>query len=84
MKKYSVEIEFPAYYYADAKFVPHYDDLIVDMSYHIIPLGSHHNVQTTKIDGRVKTGCFEDLYKYAKNKHLILKLQRYTGRKGMV
>ena len=44
VKKYSVEIQFPAYYYADARFVPHHDDLIVDMSYHIIPMGSHHEV----------------------------------------
>ena len=35
--KYSVEIEFPAYYYVDSKFVPHYSNLIIVMSYHIIP-----------------------------------------------
>lgn len=35
--KYSVEIEFPAYYYYDSRFVPHAKDLIVVLAFHIIP-----------------------------------------------
>jgi len=74
VEKYSIEIEFPAYYYVDSKFVPHHDNLILVMAYHIIPKEHDHTVQTTFIDGSVNTGTFDDLYAYAKDKSLILKL----------
>ena len=30
-------MEFPGYYINNAKFVPHYDDYIVQLAWHIIP-----------------------------------------------
>ena len=30
-------MEFPAYYYVGAKLVPHVQDMIVTMAFHIIP-----------------------------------------------
>jgi hypothetical protein len=54
-----VEIEFPAYYYFDSKFVPHEKDLIVVLAYHIIP-GEHknHQVNTLKKNGEEILGTF--------------------------
>ena len=44
VEKYSIEIEFPAYYYVDSKFIPNHDDLILVMAYHIIPGDHAHTV----------------------------------------
>ena len=37
LKNYGVSMEFPVYYYVDAKLVPHVDDHIVEAAFHIIP-----------------------------------------------
>jgi hypothetical protein len=37
IKNYGVSMEIPAFYYNDAKYVPHFKDFIVTMSFHIIP-----------------------------------------------
>ena len=50
-------MEFPAYYYYDAKFVPHLQDHLVTMAFHIIPNGNQ-KVQTTFQDGTVKETSF--------------------------
>jgi len=55
-------MEIPAYYYADAKFVPHYPDHIITMSFHIIPKDFQQTVQTTFIDGRVEENAFSELH----------------------
>jgi hypothetical protein len=39
----SVEIEFPAYYYYDSKFVPHEEELIVVQAFHIVPSESSNH-----------------------------------------
>ena len=76
--KYGVEIEFPAYYFQDAKFVPHYDNLIIVMAYHIIPMQYEHTVRTIHFGKNNKeddtVGEFADLYPAAVNKSLIFKL----------
>lgn len=40
IENYGVDLEFPAYYYQDAKFVPKNHDLVVTMGFHIIPKAS--------------------------------------------
>ena len=47
IQNYGVQMEFPGYYIALAKFVPHYDDYVVQASFHIIPKGYSQTVQTT-------------------------------------
>lgn len=37
IKNYGVSMEIPAFYYYDAKYVPHVKDFVVTMSFHIIP-----------------------------------------------
>jgi hypothetical protein len=37
IENYGVTMEIPAYYYYDAKFVPHSQDQLVTMAFHIIP-----------------------------------------------
>ena len=40
-------MDFPAYYFDQAKFVPHIKDFVVTMAYHIIPMIHTQVVQTT-------------------------------------
>ena len=37
LKNYGVSMEFPVYYYVDAKLVPHIEDHIIEAAFHIIP-----------------------------------------------
>jgi hypothetical protein len=37
INRYGVEMELPAFYYANAKFVPHMPDHILTMAFHVIP-----------------------------------------------
>ena len=37
IKNYGVQMEIPAFYYNNAKYVPHFKDYMVTMSQHIIP-----------------------------------------------
>ena len=93
VEKYGVDIQFPAFYYMDAKFVPGQcrgkgDEYIVVMAYHIIPKQDllnevEHEVQTTSIDGTVQTGTFKDIYGYAEENKMTLFLQKCQGRKGV-
>ena len=55
-------MDFPAYYYHQARFVPHVENAIITLSYHITPKSYAHTVQTTWYDGRVTEQGFEDLY----------------------
>ena len=37
IKNYGVQMEIPAYYFYDARFVPHFKDYVVTMAFHVIP-----------------------------------------------
>jgi hypothetical protein len=67
-------MELPAYYF-DAKFVPHSQDQLVTMAFHIIPKQNknHINVQTNFIDGRIENNSFDELYDLT-GKNIILNL----------
>ena len=77
LESYGVEMEFPGFYYYDAKFVPkaNVHKYIIVLAWHIVPQGKNKKVQTTKINKTYKTDPFEDLYK-TKGKDMILKLMR--------
>ena len=64
IKNYGVSMEIPAFYYNDAKYVPHFKDYVVTMSQHIIPKKQKPqiNIQTTYIDGRVEDNSFDEIY----------------------
>jgi len=55
-------MEFPAYYLSDARFVPHIDDYVVTLAWHIIPKNKKQIVQSTWIDGRVEECSFMSTY----------------------
>ena len=81
---YGVQMEIPAYYYYDAKFVPHFKDQLVTMAFHIIPKKQkyHSNVQTTYIDGRVENNSWKELYDLT-GENIILNLYALNGRRGL-
>ena len=78
-------MEIPAYYYFDSKFVPHYQDQVVTMAFHIIPKNKkrHNNVQTTFIDGRVENNSFEELYELT-GQNIILNLYKLEEGRDLI
>ena len=64
IKNYGVSLEIPAFYYNDAKYVPHFKDYVVTMSQHIIPKTQKPqiNIQTTYMDGRVEDNSYDEIY----------------------
>ena len=64
IKNYGVSMEIPAFYYNDAKFVPHFKDYCVTMSQHIIPKKQKPQIkiQTTYMDSRVEVNSFDEIY----------------------
>jgi hypothetical protein len=62
LKNYGVKMEFPAYYIYDARFVPHMDDYVVTLAWHIIPKNNKQMVQTTWYDGKVEECSFQAMY----------------------
>ena len=59
---YGVTMEFPAFYYYNAKFVPNQSDHLLIMEFHIIPDCDKTKVQTTFQDGSVQENLFRELY----------------------
>jgi hypothetical protein len=75
-------MEFPAFYYYDAVFVPHMKDHLVSMSFHIIPENDQERVQTTFQDGVVEENSFNEIYNMT-GENIILNLYKMDGRKGL-
>ena len=73
IENYGVEMSFPAYYYADAKFVPNNSNYILSTSWHIIPENADVQVQTTWINKTYESDKFQDLWD-TKGKNIILNL----------
>lgn len=44
LESYGVEMNFPGYYYQDAKFVPNHNEYIICASWHIVPDGRNLEV----------------------------------------
>ena len=55
-------MEFPAFYYYNAKFVPNQSDHLLIMEFHIIPDCDKTKVQTTFQDDSVQENLFRELY----------------------
>ena len=76
-----MSLEFPAYYYHSAKFVPHFPKNVVTMGFHIIPRASNATVQTTFIDGRVEDNTYDEIYENTGDS-ILLTLNECQGRAG--
>ena len=76
-------MEIPAFYYNDAKYVPHFKDYMVTMSQHIIPKKQKPqiNIQTTYMDGRVEDNSFDEIYEQT-GQNVILNLAKVQSRVG--
>ena len=81
IKNYGVSMEIPAFYYTDAKYVPHVKDFVVTMSYHIVPQNNPNSIQTTYIDGRVENNSFNEIYEHT-GQNIILNLSKVKSRVG--
>ena len=84
VENYSVQIEIPAYYYFDAKYVPNNVNYVVALNFHIIPTKQVESIQTTFLDGRFEESTFKDIYDSQMNKNLMLTLNRVNGRAGLL
>ena len=55
-------MEFPAFYYYNAKFVPTLSDHLLIMEFHIIPECDKTKVQTTYQDGSVDENLYSEIF----------------------
>ena len=83
IENYGVTMEFPAFYYYNAKFVPHEKDHLVTMEFHIIPQNEKTTVQTTFQNGNVEENLFSEIYDQT-GENIILTLYKQTERNGLV
>ena len=54
-------MEFPGFYFNNAKFVPNQQNYILTLGWHVIPKSFNQQIQTTYIDGEIEEGTFEDI-----------------------
>ena len=83
IENYAVVMEFPAFYYYNAKFVPNLKDHLVTMEFHIIPQNGKTKVQTTFQNGDVEENLFSEIYEQT-GENIILTLYKQTERNGLV
>ena len=62
-------MELPAYYYLDAKFVPHHPDMIVVLAWQIIPHSASAKIYTKYInDNEVYENYYDEVFEKYGNK----------------
>ena len=82
MRQFGVTLEIPAYYYYNAKFVPHMKDHLVTMAFHILPKNDgRKKVKTIFNDGTTEVKTFQEIYGDT-GRDTILTLQKADGRNG--
>lgn len=82
IQNYGVKMDLPAYYFDNAKLVPHQKDFVVTLAYHIVPLDFTQTIQTTYLNGKViESDSFAEIYDQT-GQSIIIKLQEANGRCG--
>jgi len=72
IENYGVQIDLPAYYYLDAKFVPHHPNMIVVLAWHIIPNSASTKLFTKFInDEEVYENFYDEVYEKYGNKVIL-------------
>ena len=72
---YGVELDFAGFYYHSSKFIPSQKDLILTLSWHIVPEGKNKVVQTTMYDRTYQEKPYESLYEET-GKDIILSIMK--------
>ena len=82
IENYGVQMELPAYYYLDAKFVPHQQNMIVVLAWHIIPSSASAKIFSKFIgDKEVYENFYDEVYQRYGNK-VVLQLLKADGQRG--